>query len=348
MNTKKNRRGQSGITKHPGGLLNSNDEHIEVNYYHTGDINVHIPVYLSPSASVVGNITAPVVVLAGKMFGVIAADTVAVETGGQLWGDIYTSEYHLQPGAKCYGWIISLDRGTVELLRSGDLSLDDVTAAGVRPIPADFAKEHAISKNQLPMNPEQYLFVYRHLQTELAAARMARIEIELAFEDRLAEVKNQSEFREQLVKEMRRSSWLNQANDGASGESEPLVAEQIPTDTVTLREYQQLENEVQQYKDKAETFRKKFETTRKAEAALESELVQMKHTEDIQTEEISRLRGYLTERISPEGEATDYDGMLRAENLRKVEAELAKAQLRIEEMQADLAYYRHLSRGVDK
>ncbi|HET6443222.1 MAG TPA: hypothetical protein VFI27_01460, partial [candidate division Zixibacteria bacterium] len=91
-----------------------------------------------------------------------------------------------------------------------------------------------------------------------------------------------------------------------------------------------------------------FEKTSKAKAALENELVQMKDKEDIHTEEISRLRGYLTERISPEVEATDYDGTLRAENLRKVEAELAKAQLRIEELQADLAYYRHLSRGVEK
>jgi cytoskeletal protein CcmA (bactofilin family) len=348
MNSKKNRRSRSGIMKRAGGLLNKDDELHEINYYHTGDINVQTPVYLAPSASVTGNITAPTVIVAGRMYGVIAADAVVIDKGGQIWGDIYCSEYHLQPGGKCYGWIISLDQGTIELLRSGALTRDDVPAPGERPVPAEFSQEHAIRGDQLPVNPEQIGFILRHLQAELASAQLARIEIELAFDERLREVFGQSEFRQQMEKELRKSIEADDlVNADAISGAKTISQDDASTEAITIQEQAQFEKEVRRYKLKAATCLEQLAWYRVLKAANESELVRLRQDLSAHTLENDRLRQGLLESKSEEAEASAEGASQDADSINQLKVNLAKAQLRIDELTADLSYYRHLDRGSD-
>jgi cytoskeletal protein CcmA (bactofilin family) len=335
MSSKKNRRSRSGILKRAGSLLTKSDEQLEINYYHTGDINVQIPVYLAPSASVTGNITSPTVIVAGRMYGVIAADAAVIDIGGQIWGDVYCSEFHLQPGGKCYGWIISLDKGTIELLRSGALSRDDVPAPGERPVPTEFSQEHAIRGDQLPVNPEQIGFILRHLQAELASAQLARIEIELAFDERLAEIFGQSEFRRQMEKELRNSIEADGTED----------ADAI---SVTIHEQAQFENEVRKYKLKAATCLEQLAWYRVLKAANESELIQARQELAAHVRENDRLRQELVESSSEKNEPSPEEASQDPDSINQLKADLAGAQLRIDELTADLSYYRHLDRGSDR
>ena len=217
MKPKSNGPGQGGTIMRsedlPGKKGVRSEEIYVVNYYHTGDINVQIPVYLAPTASVVGNITAPRVIIAGKLFGVIASDDVLVAQGGHVWGDIYTSEFVVEPEGKSFGWIITLDKGTVELLRSGDLKRSDLPQAGRYPVYSEFQKEQGIEENQQPIHLEHQRFIYHHFQAELAAAQMARIEIELTFEDRLAESLRQSEVHLLFDTSSKRSQSLKRSKD---------------------------------------------------------------------------------------------------------------------------------------
>lgn len=349
MNSKKSRQGRSGIMKRAGSFLNKNDEKLEINYYHTGDINVQTPVYLAPSASVAGNITSPVVVVAGRIHGVIAADTVVIDEGGHVWGDIYSSEFHLQPGGKCYGWVISLDQGTIELLRSGAISRDDVPAAGERPVPAEFSEEHAIDENQLPVDPQQQRFILRHLQAELAAAQLARIEIELAFDERLEEVIGQRELRQQLEIELRESIEAAGIEDGPAqhGDSAPVKG-RISTDAITNEAQAEFEHEIRRYKLKVATCLEQLAWYRVLKAASESELGQLRHELMIYTEENDRFRRESTESKPQETKPPDENLAQDPENIKQLKKRLAEAQLRIDELKADLTYYRHLDRGSDK
>lgn len=335
--------------KRAGGLLNESDEQLEINYYHTGDISVQIPVYLAPGASVAGNITSPTVIVAGKMYGVIAADVVVIDKGGQLWGDVYSSEVHLQPGGKCYGWIISLDKGTIELLRSGAISRDDVPAPGERPVPAEFSQEHAIDGDQLPVNPQRLGFILRHLQAELAAAQLARIEIELAFDERLAEVFGQSEFRQQMEKELRISIEADGIEDAdATSVDKASGHDQSSTEAITIREQAQFENEIRRYKLTAATCLEQLAWYRVLKAASESELVQLRQELAAHAQESDRLRQELVESISQETKLSPEEPAQDPESTNQLKAELASAQLRIDELKADLDYYRHLDSGSDR
>lgn len=349
MSSKKNRRSRSGIMKRAGGLLKKGDELLEINYYHTGDVNVQIPLYLAPSASVTGNITAPTVIVAGRMYGVLAADAVVIDKGGQIWGDVYCSEFHLQPGGKCYGWIISLDKGTIELLRSGALSLDDVPAPGERPVPAEFRQEHGIRGDQLPVNPEQIGFILRHLQAELASAQLARIEIELAFDERLAEIFEQSEFRRQMEKELRESIEADSV-EGADAISvdEAMGRDKSSSESITVHERAQIENEVSRYKLKAATCLEQLAWYRVLKAANESELDQLRQEMAAHVQESERLRLELVENISEQTEPSPEGASQDPDNINQLRVDLASAQLRIDELKADLSYYRHLDRGSDR
>jgi len=342
MNTKKDQQSQMGIVKRAGGLLSRDAQQDEprhvINYYHTGDVNVQIPVYLAPSASVVGNITSPKVVVAGKLFGVISADTVVIEKGGHIWGDIYTSEVYIDPGGKNFGWIISLDTGTIELLRSGDLSRNDLPGTGERPMSADFRKEHAIDQSQLPVKPDQQKIIFQHFQAELAAAQMARIEIELSFEERLAEALRQSEVHllfDTEANESKKDAGRDEAAEGG-----------VSTSTaITIEEHLQLEREVQSYKQKTEACLEQINRFKLIQAAANNELEELMGELSEKVIENDRLKQSLVEMSLYELMPPDDNLTEESEKLNQLKADVAQAKLKIIELEADLAYYRHLSRG---
>jgi cytoskeletal protein CcmA (bactofilin family) len=338
MSPKKSQQGRSGIVRRAGKLINK-DERLEITYYHTGDINVEVPVYVAPSASVTGNIAAPKVVVAGMLYGIVAADTVIIDNNGQVWGDIYTVELHLEPGGKYYGWVITLDKGTVELLRSGSLRLGDVTAAGEHPMPNDFKEEHGLPDDQLPLASEQQTFILRRLRAELAASQLARIEIEMAFDERLAEIAEQDSA-------LKSTSSTDPENRERSQGQESDHVGNIQTERSSESKYAKsteqwraLETELNQYKLKAATCLEQLAWFNASKAADDDELVRMRTKTTDLLEESRRLRAEIVDIKSAQDTVHDEMEKESAIHINELGRELALAQLRIDELTADLAFF---------
>ncbi len=345
MNSKKNQPGQAGIIKRSGDIQGKEGEKEEdlyvVNYYHTGDINVQIPVFLAPTASVVGNVISPKVIVAGKMFGVIAADSVLIAQGGYVWGDIYTTEFQLEPEGKSFGWIITLDKGTIELLRFGNINRGDLPSSGERSVHPDFRKEHGITDDQQTIQPEHQQFIYQHFQAELAAAQMARIEIELTFEDRLSEALRQSEVH--LLFDTNSGSAAELAEGDARNAADHSDG-QTSTATISHEEQVQLENELRSFKQKTSNLLEQLARLQAMQAATENELDQIQKEMEIKTHENRHLRESLAEMslydVLPQKDKLAKD----FESFGKLKADMAEAHLKIIELEGDLAYCQHLSR----
>jgi cytoskeletal protein CcmA (bactofilin family) len=345
MNSKKNQPGQAGSVKRSSDIQGKEGEQEEdlyvVNFYHTGDINVQIPVYLAPTASVVGNVTSPKVIVAGRLFGVIAADSVLIAQGGHIWGDIYTTEFQLEPEGKSFGWIITLDKGTIELLRAGDINRGDLPTAGDRHVHPDFRKEHGIGDEQQPIHPDHQKFIYHHFQAELAAAQMARIEIELTFEDRLTEALRQSEVHLLFDTNL---SGAAESTKGGTGDDADIADSQTSTGTMSYEEQLQLENELKSFKQKTSNLLEQLARLKAVQAATENELDELKREMEIKTKENGHLRESLAEMqlydVLPQEDKLAEDN----NSFGKLKADMAEAHLKIIELEADLAYCLHLSR----
>jgi len=334
MDSKKKAPEHGGVIKRSADMQDAKGDKEEdlyvVNFYHTGDINVQIPVYLAPTAAVVGNITSPKVIVAGRMFGVIAADDVLIAEGGHLWGDIYVTELTVEPKGKVFGWVITLDKGTVELLRTGEIKRRDLPPPGIRPVPTDFRAEHAVTEEQQPVPLEHQQFLYQHFQAELAAAQMARIEIELTFEDRLAEALRQSE--------------VHVIFDRSEFEDKRIRNDEPMPEVVPLDEYRQLESELRSFRLKTSSLLEQAARLNAALSASESELDQLKGDFEIEKNENQNLKTALAELslydVLPQG-----DPLAKSDDaFAKLKAEIAEARLKIIELEGDLAYCRHLSR----
>lgn len=333
MKSKKNRRGRPGLIKRAGSVLNRDGEELEISNYHTGDINVQVPVFVAPGASVMGNISAPVVVVAGMLYGIVVAERVVIDPGGQAWSDIYTTAFHLESGGKCRGWVNTLDKGTIELLRLGEIDRDDVPAAGDRPVPDEFRDAHAIDTPRLHMEPERQNLIWRQLQSELAAAQLARIEIERAFEDRLAEAVERVES--DLIQEDATSEADRTAGGGASNGAEEV---QIPA---PLGENQQdqikaLESELNHFKLRAATCLEQLAWHKVSIAASEEELIKVRSILAGYIAEVTTLRDDL-ENVKSEQIVIVSEVMRRAAaKIRQLEADLTGAQSRIERLSQEI------------
>ena len=118
--------GQEHETKRDGrlsGLSNAlrrrRSDSFEVAEYHIGDIRSDSSVVVAQGATLVGDLLAPEVVVAGIVYGYVACRRLTVGPSGQVWGDIYTNSLELAPSGKVNGWICTRDAGTVDVFRAG-------------------------------------------------------------------------------------------------------------------------------------------------------------------------------------------------------------------------------------
>ncbi|MFZ0548579.1 MAG: polymer-forming cytoskeletal protein [Candidatus Promineifilaceae bacterium] len=163
---------------------------VHVENYQVGDIKSEHGVLVYPQAAVVGDIQAPKVVIAGLVFGYIAADEVTVETGGQVWGDVFSSAFHLEEGGKVHGWISSPD----EMTANEAVSVNGRTADYQIIVPSEIEQ---LVPTSLPPGIDsqarmERLAIWRQLQAEAAVAIMARLELEKSFSSRVDEVAGES------------------------------------------------------------------------------------------------------------------------------------------------------------
>ena len=163
---------------------------LEITGYHVGDIRTDQHVLVADSGAVAGNIYAPEVIVAGLLKGLIAAQTTEIKASGQVWGDVYATTLAIEPGGKLHGWFSTIGEEGYQLLNSGSASLKEVTAESQEQIP-EFMESVALpavfAESDLEQTQSGRLGIMRRLQAEAAAAAIARRELELTFEERLAE-----------------------------------------------------------------------------------------------------------------------------------------------------------------
>jgi len=175
----------SGLTS---ALRRRHDDRIEVSGYQVGDVRAENAVVILAGGFVVGDILAPEVVVNGLIYGYVACRRLAIAPGGQIWGDVYVSSLEMAPSGKINGWVCTLDSGTVDLLRAGELGKGDLPEQGARHLPAELLQRIEVSGADIEadqMQSQRRSGIWRQLRSEAALALIARSEIETTFDQRL-------------------------------------------------------------------------------------------------------------------------------------------------------------------
>jgi cytoskeletal protein CcmA (bactofilin family) len=174
----------SGLTS---ALKRRRDDRLEINEYHIGNLRSERPIVVLPGAILAGDVLAPEVVVSGLIYGYVACRRLLVTSGGQIWGDVYVNSFELAPAGKINGWVSTLDAGTVDLLRAGEVGKGDLPPQDDMAIPAELLRQ--IQESGADVEADQRLSqrrsgIWRQLRSEAALALMARSEIESAFGQR--------------------------------------------------------------------------------------------------------------------------------------------------------------------
>lgn len=203
------------LRKLANSILRRENEWLEIKGYKLGDIQTELDVYITKKAAVAGNVLAPRVIVAGIIYGFVVSREVIVESMGQIWGDVHSVALKVATGGKLHGWMSTLDEGTVDLLRSGELSTLDLEVLSQRTMPQEILDILPGDVTSPPdtREAEPRLLIWRQLRAEAAMALLARSEIESTFERRLNELGNspftKSETEQELEVELDRMRKLS-------------------------------------------------------------------------------------------------------------------------------------------
>lgn len=156
---------------------------VEVNGYRVGDLQLDEPIFVAAGASIVGNVIAPQLQIAGRIYGTAVAQETTILPTGQVWGDVYAGSLHIEPGGRIQGWICALDTASYRQMREAGVVAQLDPGAYTPELPADGRSPAAV-----PLLSQSQINLIRQLQTEAATALAARRELEETFEKRLAEV----------------------------------------------------------------------------------------------------------------------------------------------------------------
>jgi cytoskeletal protein CcmA (bactofilin family) len=193
MTSSSNKKQDRKLRKLADSILKRENDWLEVKGYQLGDIQTEQNVKVTEKAALVGNVLAPRVTVAGIIYGFVASREILVESSGQIWGDVHSVSLNIAPGGKLHGWISTLDEGTVDLLRTGDLSKIDLDETNRRTIPQEILD--ILPGDVVPSDgqeAEPRLLIWRQLRAEAAMALLARSEIEATFERRLMDLLHSS------------------------------------------------------------------------------------------------------------------------------------------------------------
>jgi cytoskeletal protein CcmA (bactofilin family) len=189
MTSSSNKKQDRKLRKLADSILKRENDWLEVKGYQLGDIQTEQNVKVTEKAALVGNVLAPRVTVAGIIYGFVASREILVESSGQIWGDVHSVSLNIAPGGKLHGWISTLDEGTIDLLRTGDLSKIDLDETNRRTIPQEILD--ILPGDVVPSDgqeAEPRLLIWRQLRAEAAMALLARSEIEATFERRLMDL----------------------------------------------------------------------------------------------------------------------------------------------------------------
>ncbi len=155
---------------------------VEITGYRVGSLQLDEPIFIHADALVVGHVIAPKIQVAGLVNGSTAALETHILPGGQIWGDVYTEQLHLEPGGKLQGWTRALNSETYQQIRSAG-SVPEIDASQ----PPDSLPSEA-PEPIMPLYTTAQISALRSLQAEAASALAARAELEQSFNQRLQEV----------------------------------------------------------------------------------------------------------------------------------------------------------------
>ncbi len=163
-------------------LFRRQEKWVEITGYRVGGLQLDEPIFIHADALVVGHIIAPKIQVAGLVNGSTAALETHILPGGQIWGDVYTEQLHLEPGGKLQGWTRALNDETYQQIRNtGSVPEIDVSQPPDS-LPGETPEQLA------PLYTAAQIGLLRSLQAEAATALAARAELEQSFNQRLQEV----------------------------------------------------------------------------------------------------------------------------------------------------------------
>lgn len=158
---------------------------LEIIGYHVEDIHTDQPIAIREGATLVGNVFAPRLVVAGLLTGSAVCRDVRVEKSGQVLGDVFTVGLTVLSGGNIHGWISSVDEADYKVLAENGRLPDD----------GEFIRQdnnQDLPEGQLLNRNEAQLEALHHLQAEAAVAMAARAELEQDFQRRLTELAGES------------------------------------------------------------------------------------------------------------------------------------------------------------
>ncbi len=158
---------------------------LEIVGYHVEDIQAEQPVAIQEGATLVGNVFAPRLVVAGLLTGSAVCRDIRVEKNGQILGDVFTVELAIVAGGNIHGWTSSVDEDDyLKLFQNG--RLPDDTEFPRLESNGDLSEGHLLNRNDAQIE------ALHHLQAEAAIALAARAELEQDFQRRLTELAGES------------------------------------------------------------------------------------------------------------------------------------------------------------
>lgn len=278
-------------------LFGKKDEGYVVTGYEIGTIHTAQNVFIPQGTAVAGDVIGEKVRVSGQVFGNLIARHIIIEGSGIVWGDLYAREISAAPGATIRGWLNTLDEPTIiEYQNSGQPPPQPETNPSMVPVEL----QRAVDALNEKLSPDRAV-VLNKLTAELAAARLARFELEESFENRLqtisAERVTEAETLRDEVEVLQRERVASQQKAGeltanlqqaqeALGQLQTLLQEKEAEMTQQLAELEslrasegeklayrtQLEEENQRYQDDLDAMSRRAEELADRIKSLEAAL----------------------------------------------------------------------------
>lgn len=172
------------------------EQWVEISGYRVGNIQLDEPIFVHEDAHVIGHVIAPKIQVAGLVHGsIVALETLILPTG-QVWGDSYSSQFHIDPGGKLLGWFCAVNEDDYREIRGTGVVPEDDPGQKT----ADASPEEKAA-----LRSAEQINVLAKLQNEAASALAARAELEQSFDQRLQEVAGETAAKvNQLSEEVQR------------------------------------------------------------------------------------------------------------------------------------------------
>jgi chromosome segregation ATPase len=174
----------------PGKLLSifrRGSQWQQIDGYRVEDLNSEQPVWITAGSTILGNIIAPQIKVAGMVNGNTVSQIVTITGEGQIWGDVYTAQLQIEPGGAVYGWISSIDHTQFQQIQEQGSVPEE--------LPGEQEVTAKTGSAEMTTHDPVQIDAFNRLRQEAAVAKAARAELEHAFEKRLSETAGETAAR---------------------------------------------------------------------------------------------------------------------------------------------------------